>query len=425
MGKTDNLIRHGSFFVIIAMLGNAFNVLFNIVMIRMLGPYDYGIFETLLSVLAILAVPSGVILMTIARYAAQYSAHNHDDNIRHLLRKATLITLLVGLIGGLAVFGIKKIILSQLNIQLKSVLPMLIISFILALGLVLPVFRGSLQGLQKFRWLGLNTIADSIVRLTAGIGLVYLGLGIAGALGASLAVTLIAFVLSIIPLRYYLKKPKQIVAESSSTHFYIYAIPVLFYLLGREAFARLDIFIISRYLTDFRGYYTAAALIGVAIWVLPIAIITVMFPKVAHTHAKQESSLHLVQKSLLFSGLLCLIGIAICWIFPRLVIAILYGSKYPIETMTSYIRWFSIAVTPIALANVLLNYHLAKADYACIYLLISGVVLHSILLILFHQTVYHVLSIIFLSGILQIIANYWLLIYKGKQQLNEIKELSS
>jgi O-antigen/teichoic acid export membrane protein len=415
MGKTDKLIQQGSLFVAIAMLGNLLNVLFNVVMTRNLGPYNYGIFETLLKVLAILAVPCSVIQLTITRYLAQYSANQQNDKIRILLRTTIGFTLSIGIIGGVILFSSRNIILRILNIQLDSVAPMLIISLLFAFGWILPVLRGGLQGLQKFPMLGLNIISDSSIRLIVGIILVYGGYQVAGALGASIAVLIIGFILSIIPLSKYIQKPEHIESRVEFKGIYLYAIPVLLYFYGKELFAGLDIFVVSRYLTDWRGFYTASSLIGAAFWTLPAAIITVMFPKVAHTHAKNESPLHLIQKSLLFSGLLCIIGIIICFIVPGLVIKILYGAKYPIETMAPLIKWFSVCVTPFALANVLLNYHLAKADYECIYLLIGGTILHGILLWLFHQTVYQVLSIIFISGILQIIANYWLLVYKENQ----------
>ncbi|MDI6784006.1 MAG: oligosaccharide flippase family protein [bacterium] len=419
MEKTDKLVRHGSLFVVIAMFGNVFNLLFNVVMTRALGPYDYGIFATLLSLLAVIGVPSGVIQMTVARYIAQYSAHQLLDNMRYLLRAAVRATLIVGLFGGIILLSLQNLILSQLNIQLATPAPIAVLIILFAFGLVLPVLRGGLQGLQKFPMLGVNVISDGITRLVAGIVLVYFGFRVVGALGASLVAIAVGFVLSVIPLVNYLKKPEQIEQDNTPQKLYSYAIPVLFYFLGKELFARLDIFVISRYLTEMRGFYTAAALIGIAFWAIPAAIITVMFPKVAHTHAKNESPLHLIQKSLLFSGLLCIIGIAVCFIFPGLVIAILYGEKYPVETMTPLIKWFSIAVTPFALANVLLNYHLAKADHECIELLISGVIVHGVLLWLFHQTVYQVLTVIFISGILQIIANYWLLLFK-ENQLNKL-----
>jgi O-antigen/teichoic acid export membrane protein len=412
MAKFDKLIRHGSLFVVIAMIGNLLNVLFNVVMTRSLGPYNYGIFGTLLSVLAILAVPSSVIQLTMARYFAQYSAHQQQDKMRILLRATIGFTLAIGLFGGFILFGAKNIILHLLNIQLDSAIPMLILSLLFAFGWVLPVLRGGLQGLQKFPILGFNIIMDAIIRLIVGIVLVYCGYHIAGALGASLAVFILGFILSTIPLSKYLKQPEHKESQIDFKNIYLYAIPVLLYFYGKELFARLDIFVISRYLTDMRGFYTAAALIGSAFWLLPTAIITVMFPKVAHTHAKNESPLHLIQKSLLFSGLLCITGIAVCFIVPGLVIKILYGAQFPVEIMTPLIKWFSICVTPFALANVLLNYHLAKADHECIYLLLGGAILHGILLWLFHQTVYQVLTIIFISGVLQIITNYWLLLYK-------------
>jgi O-antigen/teichoic acid export membrane protein len=422
MQKADKLIQQGSLFVAISMVGMGLNFLFTVVMTRGLGPYNYGVFETLLKVLTILAVPCSVIQLTITRYLAQYSAKNEQDKIRVLLRTALVYTIEIGCIGGVVLFFGRNIILHILNIQLDSVMPMFILALLFAFGWVLPVLRGGLQGLQKFPMLGLNIFSDASVRLITGIIFVYCGYQVAGAVGASLVVVILGSILSIIPLSKYIKRPEHQETQIQLKGIYLYAIPVLLYFYGKELFASLDIFVVSRYLTDWRGVYAAGSVVGSAFWTLPAAIITVMFPKVAHTHAKKESPLHLIQKSLLFSGLLCIIGIAVCFIMPGLVIKILYGTQYPIATMTSLLKWFSICVTPFALGNVLLNYHLAKADYECIYILIGGVILHGLLFWLFHQTVYQVLSIIFISGVLQIIANYWLLVYKeNRAQISEVR----
>ncbi|MFB3894815.1 MAG: oligosaccharide flippase family protein [bacterium] len=421
MVKTDKLVQQGSVFVAISILGMILNFLFTMFMIRGLGQYDYGIFETLLRVLTILAVPCSVIPLTIARFLAQYSARGEYDKIQVLLRSALLSTLIIGIIGGLLLFIGKDIILNILNIQLDSAMPMLVITLIFTFGWILPVLRGGLQGLQKFTMLGLNIFSDSSVRLIVGIILVYAGYKVSGAIGASLVVVILGIILSIIPLAKYIKKPEHQAPKIEMKSILFYAIPVLLYFYGKELFASLDLFMVSKYLTDWRGVYATGSVIGSAFWTLPAAIITVMFPMVAHTHAKHESPMHLIQKSLLFSGLLCIIGIAVCFIAPQLVIRILCGTRYPIDVMVSLLKWFSVCVTPFALANVLLNYHLAKADYECVYILIGGVIIHAILFWLFHNTVYQVLSIVCISGVLQIIANYWLLVHKeNKARVNDV-----
>lgn len=423
MEKTDKLIKQGSLFVIVSIMGNLFNFVFNIVMIRYLGPDDYGIFVTLLSVLAILGVCGSVIMMTVARYVALYSAQNLIDKIRNLLRVSIGLTASIGLIGFVIIIGAHKFILQQLNIPISLSSSMTIIALLFAFGLILPVLRGALQGLQRFQMLALNGFVDEITRLGSGILLVYCGYRIFGALGASLITLIVGFILSTFPIVYYLKKPEQTLRENHYKEILLYALPVLLYLYGTTLFARLDILVISKYIPEMRGYYTVAAQVGTVFWATTSAIITVMFPKVVHTHTKKENPLPLIHKSLLFSGLLCIIGILICFLFPApgLVINKIFGRGYSVAIIIPLIRWFSVCVTPFAVASVLLNYHLARTNYEFIYLLIGGVILHGILLWLFHQTVYQVLSIIFISGILQIIANYWLLVYK-ENKVNKVNQ---
>ena len=83
---------------------------------------------------------------------------------------------------------------------------MLILSPIILFSVILPIIRGNLQGLQKFKLLGLNLITEIIVKLFLGILLVYLGFKVNGAIFAVVLSFFFPILLGLISIRRYLTK---------------------------------------------------------------------------------------------------------------------------------------------------------------------------------------------------------------------------
>lgn len=66
------------------MVGNVANYFFQFYMARNLSTGDFGILNTLLSLMMILTVPTGTILMVLAKYSSYYKALNDMAQVRAL-----------------------------------------------------------------------------------------------------------------------------------------------------------------------------------------------------------------------------------------------------------------------------------------------------------------------------------------------------
>ena len=136
------------------MVGNVANYFFQFYMARNLSTEDFGILNTLLSLMMILTVPTGTILMVLAKYSSHYKALNDMAQVRALflytLRKVFLYSSL-----GLVLFLLLSEYLSSF-LKVPSLVPIIILGFTLFFSLLLPVNLGVLQGLQKFWSFGIG-----------------------------------------------------------------------------------------------------------------------------------------------------------------------------------------------------------------------------------------------------------------------------
>jgi O-antigen/teichoic acid export membrane protein len=172
---------------------NCLNYAFNLVMLRLLEPADYGALSALLAVILIGAVPGLALQAVVARHTALRAG---DRAAVAALWSRTLVAVSWVSLGlGLAVAAAAPALAAFL--RLGSLAPALwLAANILPLPLV-ATLQGMLQGVQRFGALAAALLLNAAVRLAVGIGLVAAGGGVDGALAASVAGSLVA---TLVPL---------------------------------------------------------------------------------------------------------------------------------------------------------------------------------------------------------------------------------
>ena len=160
-------------------IANGSNYLFHVSVSRTLGPGDYGALGSVLAILTVLSIPLTAIQATIARRMSSHAQEGHELDWRSLLAGlapyalglSLLFALLTPLITGL--------------LRLGSVAIGLWVAAYLTPAILNSVLRGVLQGRMQFGRLGLITLFPVLVRLAVGLGAVWAGLGVEGAVAAS------------------------------------------------------------------------------------------------------------------------------------------------------------------------------------------------------------------------------------------------
>ena len=351
----DNFLRGSTLLFVAMMVGNVFGYLFQLAMGRMLSVETYGEMNALMSLMVIFGIPLVSLMNFFARETSVYFANGDHKNIAGLHRfglirtcwvagpLVCLLTLLSPLLGGFLGVSFDKVVLILASV------------FVTALT---TVNTGVIQGIQNFRGLSVIGAGVSFFKFTFAVIFVWLGWGIYGSLGGLLATALSLFAYSqwLILTRF----------PYANTNFHISFGNIYRYAGGiflANAFfgimTQADVILVKHYFPPQEaGLYASASIMGKAVMYLPGAIVMALFPMVAADQVSGRSSTNMLAKAVGLTMVLCGSGALILHFFPEFIMGALFGARYlPAAPITAI---FGIAMLPMALCLLLMNYLLAQ-----------------------------------------------------------------
>ncbi len=399
----NDLVGPGTVMFLATSIANFFNYVLHIFMSRMLGPAEYSVFVSMLSLFMILAIPTSPLQMVFAKYVVNLQASARHVQVGTLLTRALRRMSSYSFVG-LAVFLLSSgSIASFLN--LPSALPIIVTGGMIFLALLLPVTLGVLQGRQQFTYLGACTALGALLRLVFAILLVYVGLGASGALGGSVLAQAAVLILSLILLRALLAQRSEEAVDTPGISGYFGS--VLVSMLCFTMLTNADVVLVKHFFDPIEaGYYSAASLASKILLYLPSAVAIVMFPKSAERFALGQDSSAILRRALLVAGAVYALALPIYWLFPSPIVNILFGAGY--TATESLIGLFSLAMAFYGLTNILLFYHLSVNNRRFIYLLGGFSLAQVILLLLFHRNLVQVIGVLVFIGFALLISSMYL-----------------
>jgi O-antigen/teichoic acid export membrane protein len=380
---------------------------------RMLRIEEFGTLNVLLSILNVYTVPTTTITMVISRYFAYYHAKKEDDKLRVFFRKSLLFVVLFSI--SMTVIALLFSYPIKYYLRIDNYLYIFITIFIGGISLITPLSLGPLQGLKDFSTLGTFNFIGAFFKLITGMILVYLGFSIFGALGGILLGSVMLLLVGYFALRKYLTSTEDSSIDLDIQEIIRYVYPVLVCNLSLVMLTNIDLFMVKHYFDAIEaGLYSSAVLFGRIVFYVSSAIVTAMFPIVVQANAKEDSSFDTLKKSLIYSGLFSLICIIGIFLFPKLTVSILFGSHY--IRAIPYFKLISIAILPICLLSVLMNYFLAVGKTKVIAISMAfGSLLEIVLIFYFHKTIEEILLVMLFSGLFVVVINFiYLFLYKNK-----------
>ena len=387
--RNDALLKHGIIVLTASALGSVLNYLYQLFMGRMLGPEQYGIFGALISLTYIFTVPAQTIqvstMKSVSRLQAIRRAKDVGFFIRHMAKRVALGSLL----GMLVIFAISGLIADFLRIP--SVVPVMVLGIAFFFQLLTPTFNGSLQGLQRFVRLGASGVTGAGGKLLFGLALVSLGFGVGGALAGLVIGALVSILLGVYFLRDVLTSPPANKAMPRISSYSAYTFLAFLFI---TLFYNIDVILVKRFFDPAQaGYYVAASTLARAIFFGSVAIAGAMFPKVSASHENGNGAVtgRLLKDALLYTGLLAGGGALMLNLFPSFLTSLLYGSAY--DESIKLVGLFSIGMLFFSLVYVLVFYQLALGKKRFLPLLAIGAVAEVVGIVLFHGSLWTVISI--------------------------------
>jgi len=355
----DNFLRHAAITLAGTKLSDFFNFLYRLAMARLLTVEDYGVFNALISFLAVAVQIFAPFQPAFTRFVAERMSLHDYEGARSLLRRA---------FAALAVFAAAIFLLFLLAapalagfLRLERSGYAVMVGFLVALTVLAAVPGAFLQGAQRFTALSAIAAGSSLGKLLIGTALVLGGVGIYGALGGFVAGSLIILIgAGLVAVVYFSRFPAVHpgAAPAPLAPVFKYCVPTSAVLGSFWALTTVDVFLVKRFFPPREaGFYSFAQMVGMIILFLPGAISIVVFPKATSAHARKETGGPLLRKGLLLTGAICGACTAACALFPETVLRVLAGRVE--GPSVPLVGLFALAMSFYALAGLNLLYHLA------------------------------------------------------------------
>jgi O-antigen/teichoic acid export membrane protein len=323
---------------------------------KKIPPAEYGVFGVLLAV--VMFVPSMPLQMVFAQQTAKALVTNRKRELAGMIRLAWLGTFGLWLVVACGAWIWQTDILQRWQITnpagLWITLPVILFS------LWLPMFWGVMQGQQNFLWIGWSNIFNGVGRLGLAAFIVLLLGGYAAGIMTGVCLGLaVAVGIGIWQTRSLWQLPSQPFDWRSLL---AQIVPLMLGFGAVQFFLTADTIFVKRYFPgDITGFYVSAGTLSRALLWLVLPLATVMFPKIVHSAAKSEES-NLLGMVLLGTAILAAGGAAGLWLLGPWIVKLIYQESY-LQIALSVLPWYAWAMVPLALANVLINNLLARANF--------------------------------------------------------------
>jgi O-antigen/teichoic acid export membrane protein len=303
----------------------ATNLLYNVLIARMLGASSFGHASALYTLLMLMtAITSSFQIIT-----SKFIARNSDTAVRAqiyatLLRRAWQ----VGLGAALLLAAASAYLKSYFNLPAQHDLVLLAI----AAGVYIPlgVRRGRMQGCYNFRGLALNVVVEVAVKFGGALLFLHYGMGVTGVMTAVL-LSIVAAYLVAKPGLEYRRTPGPIKIASFGE-----GMQAVLYFIGQVILSNLDILLVKHFFPPAEaGIYAAIALVGRVVFMLSWSVVSSMFP-VSASHTHRQGGRSVLYTGLLLVGTVTSIFIAAVALAPPVVWTTLLGKPFLLGTAASF-----------------------------------------------------------------------------------------
>lgn len=324
---------------------------------------EYGVFGDFLVVAMV--IPTMSLQMVMAHQTALSLANNREPELRRLIRRLTVGAVAIWAIAAVIVLCFQNRILAHWEIANPAGLWVTLIAVLFSI--LMPMFWGVLQGQQNFFSLGWSMMLNGAGRLFLGLivvlAMAHFAASSVGSYAAGMMVGVAAGMAVATAIAFWQARSLWH-GDSAPFAWRALAAEAVPPLLGFAAFQFLftaDQMFVGAYFPEDAGrYFSAGTLSRALIWLVgPLA--SVMFPRLVHSAAKGEKS-NLMTLVLVGTAILAIVGSLCLIVVAPFIIPIIYQPNF-VPVVKVVLPWYTAAMVPLAVANVLLSNLLAKSAF--------------------------------------------------------------
>src|SRR6266853_5289151 len=362
------------------------NLVYNVATARLLGPSGFAHAPAVYTILMLI---SGITLsfqVVCAKYVAKSALPEERTLVFALLHQRSWMA---GIAIGLLLFVVRRPLTAYLN------LPDPVLISLLAMGMAfyvpLGVRRGYIQGIHAFGPLAVNFMLEGLVRLAGVFLLIGLGLGVEGAVLASVIAVIVA---------YFAALPSPGLS-SFSLHGIAFSfregLQAIVFFSGQTVINNFDIILVKHFFPPAEaGFYAAIALVGRLVNMFAWSVVNTMFPVSAGAGGDESESGSVLFMSLSLVFLILTVLIGGLRLVPNFLWKILFGAHFEVSHyggLAGLLILYAITTGIYSLGSVIITYEMSRkiANTSWMQLAFSGALALGIYV--FHQTLHQVIVV--------------------------------
>jgi O-antigen/teichoic acid export membrane protein len=403
--KSTTLLKHTFIFFLGTTVVNIGNYLFNTIAGRMLEPAHFGVFNSAMSILYIITIATGAFNLAIVKFASELTREEHKTELHSLFKQVSQKSFLWGATVSLIIILLSPFIKNFL--KLESLVPIVIAALTALFSFTIIVNRAFLQAKLKFKSLSINLILEVIIKILVTIGLIMLGIKYNAPLLGFLGAIILAYLLSFYSVNKKIFSSKKdslrLQTEFKFSKIIKFLFPTLVSIAGLTIFYSMDVILVKHFFTsEEAGLYSVLSLIGKIIFFSTAAVGSIIFPMAAKNHKENKPHSYLLKQSAFIALAISAIATLIYFIFPDLIIKILFGERY--LPISPYLGFFGIIFSILSLSNIFTNYYLSLDKKKIIFTPLVSSVLMIILICFLHESLKQItISLLTSSGLMLIV----------------------
>jgi len=354
----DHLLTHSLMLFTGAQFGNICNLLFQVIMARMLENVDYGVLSAILSALMILGMPLGALGGAVTHFTALFMVKAEREKIKAMIVALARDLVIPSFLIVVVVIFARQELMQAFKID--SAVPIYLAIATAVVMLLGAVPSGVLAGMQAFEWVALIGNGWTLIRLTFGVILVLIGWGAVGGLTAHMVGLLASAVLSLAMCGSLLGRGRVSPDRPAGIYSYMGGYMAAFAAFG--VLCSADGLLVKYYFPpEQAGVFSKAAMVARMVFFLPGPVCSAMFPKVTSVEGSSPATRHTLYKAMVVTALIVISMGLVCMVFPSFLLKTIV--KEVQLGQIEILRGMVLALIPLTLVMVLLNYELAQRRF--------------------------------------------------------------
>src|SRR5260221_3975216 len=345
------VISGSAILVVGGMSANVINLIYQVLMARILKPALYGELLSLYSILYILSIVPLSTSVSIVKFIS--STHDPKERLKVYLAIKKLV-FWIAVILSIVVIALSYPIAQFLHIP--DVIGVIFTAGVLFFSLITFVNQAASQGILRFMGVVVPNFVSSATKLILGIILFYLGFSVGGVMFAVVIGVAAAYLISIFYVKDRFKGTTT--KKYDLTKFFKYSAPVLLQALAFTSFFTTDVILVKHFFnsTD-AGIYGVLSTLGKIVFFAASPVASAMFPFVSGKKAKGEKYFNVLIGTLLATGIMSVGIVGLYYLFPGLIIKVLYGADY--LAAGNYLVWMGLFIAFYTMSSFLINFFLS------------------------------------------------------------------